>query len=256
MNLIDRLILEPVERVATTHFTRGRRRIAGASAFAAVCGIGFTAIGLFNRHRFGLLETPPVHAFWLDALIPFEPGWVWVYVLYYPFCFLPLFLKQVRVNPSVFLRTMVMFGLQFAISFAMFLLIPLRVSHGVLPMGVTGEILGALYGFDLGFNSFPSLHLANITAVTFLYYRFSGRWRAAAVLLGALLIAASTMLVKQHFVSDVLLGILLGWASFAAMFSTPETLSSLSPAINANVSTNLTPHPNATFPKKTQTQYR
>ena len=32
------------------------------------------------------------------------------------------------------------------------------------------------------------------------------------------MIAASTLLIKQHFLSDVLLGALLGWASFALAF--------------------------------------
>lgn len=219
MHYVNRFIHRPLERAADCFFKHGRHRLYGALALAVICGVGFTVIGLFNRQRFGMLMTPPIHMFWVDSRIPFKPDWVWIYVLYYPFCFLPLLLKEVRDEPATFLRTMFVFGLQFAVSFSIFLLWPLRVTHGSVPMGINGELLGALYGFDLGFNSFPSLHLANITAVSLLYYRFSGKAHTMAVLLGAVLIAASTMLVKQHFVSDVVLGIVLGWATFAALFA-------------------------------------
>ncbi len=206
------------ERAADSFFKKGGHRIAGASLLALFCGIGFTTIGLFNRHRFGLSFTPPLHAFSMDARIPFEPAWVWVYILYYPFCFLPLCLKEVRNDPVIFLRSLTVFAIQFAVSFSFFLLLPWRVTHGSLPVGINGQILGALYGFDLGFNSFPSLHLANIVAVCLLFKRFSRKYYGAAVFAGAMLIAVSTMLVKQHFISDVILGILLGWGSFTVVF--------------------------------------
>ena len=91
--------------------------------------------------------------------------------------------------------------------------------HPHLVVGLNDSILKYLYDCDLGFNSFPSLHVANIVFVSLLVWRKRGaRW--GCVMAGlATLIAASTMLVKQHFVADVAAGALLGWISFVLSFS-------------------------------------
>jgi membrane-associated phospholipid phosphatase len=199
-------------------FMKGRHRLIAAAILAFVCGTGFAAIGTFNRHRFGLTLLPSPQAFALDRYIPFVPEWIWVYLLYYPFCFLPLFIREVRNDPRTFRRTLTAFALQFIVSFAFFVFLPLRMAHAGLPSGLNGQVIGSLYGFDLGFNSFPSLHLANIVFVSCLFIHLRGKYWGLAVGCGALLIAASTLLIKQHFVSDVLLGAFLGWGSFALAF--------------------------------------
>ncbi len=199
-------------------FSRIRYRLAAAFALAFFCSAGFVAISYVNFRRFGFVQVPPIHDSRLDAWIPFEPGWVWVYLLYYPFCFLPLFLREVRGDAVIFRRTLCAFAMQFGVSFVFFLLLPLRMTHSALPSGLEGHLIGALYRVDLGFNSFPSLHLANITFISLLFYRLRGAIRGAAIGIAALFIAASVLLIKQHFVSDVLLGALLGWASFALFF--------------------------------------
>ncbi|HVO33580.1 MAG TPA: phosphatase PAP2 family protein [Elusimicrobiota bacterium] len=209
-----------VEATALSWCAHRRNRIIGALSLALICGLGFTLIGIFNRERFGLSSAPTaIQAFRLDGQIPFVPGWIWFYLMYYPFCFLPLFLREVRNHPPIFLRSVVAFLLQFGASFVIFLLWPLRMVHPILPPGLDGRILHGLYGFDLGFNSFPSLHLSNIVFVTLLFWRLRGRFLGGMVGMGALLIAVSTLLVKQHFVSDVVTGALLGWATFALLFS-------------------------------------
>jgi membrane-associated phospholipid phosphatase len=202
-----------------TFFAKGRDRFWGAVGLAVLCVGGFAATCLFNVARHGLEQAPVIQAFRMDAVIPFAPGWIWIYLLYYPFCFLPLFLREVREDPGTFTRTILAFGLQFGASFFIFLVWPLRMAHPALPAGLEGSILKHLYACDLGFNSFPSLHVANIVFVSLLYWRMRGaRWGAALAALAAL-ISASTMLVKQHFVADVAAGALLGWLSFIIAFS-------------------------------------
>ena len=195
-------------------FTKGVHRVLGASLLALVCGSGFVGISYFNILELKHHPLAAIPLFNWDPAIPFLPGWIWVYLFYYPFCFLPLFLKDVRDNSVTFTRTVTAYGLQFGVSFAFFLLWPLRMMHPKIPSGVDGKILGSLYAFDLGFNSFPSLHVANIVFVSLLIFRLKGRWWGTLAFAGAALIASSTVLVKQHFLSDVLAGALLGWASF------------------------------------------
>ncbi len=199
-------------------FAKGQDRIAGAVGLSLLCGGGFAALCYFNIARHGLESIPAAHALHLDASIPFTSGWIWIYLLYYPFCFLPLFLKEVRDDPDTFTRTIMAFGLQFGVSFSIFLLWPLRMSHPELPAGINGDILRRMYACDLGFNSFPSLHLANVAFVSLLFLRQRGSRIGTSVGMIAALIGASALLVKQHFVVDVLAGILLGWASFALAF--------------------------------------
>ena len=193
----------------------------GALALALFCGGGFAATSLFNVSHHGIEHLPAIQALKLDAEIPFVPSWVWIYLLYYPFCFLPLFLREVREDPKTFTRTILAFGLQFGISFAVFLLWPLRMTHPRLPLGINGIILHKLYAVDLGFSSFPSLHLANIVFVSLLFLRLRGARKGAMIFIVAGLIAASTLLVKQHFISDVLAGAFLGWGSFILAFGLP-----------------------------------
>jgi len=199
---------------ATPFFAKGLHRILGASFLALMCGGGFVMISLFNVSRVGLHSMPAIQSFGWDKDIPFVPGWVWVYLLYYPFCFLPLLLSEVRDDSETFTKTMTAFSLQFGVSFTFFLLWPLRMVHPMIPLGLNGRILHQLYSFDLGFNSFPSLHLANIVFVSFLFLRLRGRRWALLVFGVAALIAMSTVLIKQHFISDVVMGALLGWGSF------------------------------------------
>ncbi len=199
-------------------FGTARGRLVSALLMATACGGGYVAIGTFNCQRFRFMEMPSITSFGIDAHIPFLPGWVWIYLLYYPFCFLPVMLSEVRNQAAVFGKTLAAFALQFAVSFAFFLLFPLRMVHPLVPITLNGAILARLYQFDLGFNSFPSLHLANIVFVFFLFWRLRGKFWGSLVGASALLIAVSTLLVKQHIVWDALAGAVLGWASYAVMF--------------------------------------
>ncbi len=91
------------------------------------------------------------------------------------------------------------FGMQFGISFALFLLWPVRMAHPILPAGIEGQILNSLYAFDQGFNSFPSLHVANIVFVSLLVRRLRQGWRANVVTAVGALITISTVLVMTTF---------------------------------------------------------
>jgi membrane-associated phospholipid phosphatase len=200
-------------------FAKAKHRLLAAFLLAAACGTGFAAISFFNRERFAATVLPTLHALWLDHHIPFVSEWVWVYLCYYPFCFLPAFFWKVRNDPQTFRRTLAAYGLQFGVSFALFLMVPLRMVHAEVPPGLNGQILSTMYAFDSGFSSFPSLHVANVVFVAILVNRLQGKLRGLGVSVIALLIAISTLLVKQHFVADVITGALLGWGSFALTFS-------------------------------------
>jgi membrane-associated phospholipid phosphatase len=192
-------------------------RILMACGLGAFCGGGYAASGVFNQQRFLLGEAPRLPLDFFSWQIPFSPSWVWIYILYYPFCFLPLLLAPVRKDPSVFLRTVLGFALQFAICFAFFFIWPIQMVHPEALPGLNGQIITHLRGFDGGFNAFPSLHVANTAFVALLFLRFRP-WAGWGLLGGSFLIAVSALLIKQHYFYDVLAGALLGAACFYAVF--------------------------------------
>lgn len=199
-------------------FHRRRHRLAAALLLAVAFAAGFASTSLLNQYRFAFAPAIGFHDLNLDAWIPFAPSWVWVYLLYYPFCFLPLLLREVRNDPAVFMRTGLALSLQFGFSFFCFVVLPLKMAHPKLPGGAASDLLAMLYSADRGFNSFPSLHVANVTFVVLLFERLRGARTAVPLAAVAILIALSAVLVKQHYISDVIVGACLGWMTFSLAF--------------------------------------
>ncbi len=141
----------------------------------------------------------------IDRAIPFTPAWVWVYLLYYPFCFMPLFLLN---NIDTFRRVAGAYLMEFIIAFIVFLSFPVRMIRPVVvPDTLSTKMVGIIYRIDPGFNVFPSLHVANSLLVALIFYRYN-KPLGIFFLLIACLIAVSTLYVKQHYVVDVVTGIL------------------------------------------------
>ncbi len=155
-----------------------------------------------------------------DKLVPFAPGWIWVYLLYFPLCFLPLLFRGVLDDLELFRRTAAGFAIQFIVALAFFWLLPSRMIRPHFdPQGISEQVLFIFYQIDPGFNIFPSLHVANLTFVACLAGRLTGPLWTLFVWILCGLIAASTVLVKQHYLLDLPAGFLLGAASYSLAFS-------------------------------------
>ncbi len=156
----------------------------------------------------------------LDKLIPFRPGWVWVYLLYFPVCFLPLLYREVRQEIGVFRRTAVGFAAQFLLASPFFLLIPLHMVRPEFhPVTISEHTLHWFYGIDPGFNIFPSLHVANIAFLACLTDKLRGALPGFAIWLFCLLTALSALFVKQHYLVDLPAGLFLGVLCYRLAFS-------------------------------------
>ncbi|MFH1724918.1 MAG: phosphatase PAP2 family protein [Elusimicrobiota bacterium] len=181
---------------------------------------GFYFLTWSNARLFAPEAVPWDASIRLDQLIPFSPGWVWIYILYFPACFLPLVFVEVRRRIETFRRTALGYGLQFAVAFIFFALIPLRMARPeIVPSDLTETVLHGLYRIDPGFNLFPSLHVANTAFIACLTWSLRG---PAAGLLAwgfCLLISVSALLVKQHYFVDIPAGVLLGGACYLTVFS-------------------------------------
>jgi membrane-associated phospholipid phosphatase len=157
----------------------------------------------------------------LDSWIPLSPVWIWAYLLYYPFCLIPLLLPPVLKDTRLFARVCAGFLIQFFVAWPIFYFFPTRIVHPALS-GTTPSILAVqgLYQVDAGYCIFPCLHVANSLYVALVLRRFlPARWGAPIYLI-VVLITASTLLIKQHLFLDVLAGILLGLAAHAFFLGT------------------------------------
>ena len=161
--------------------------------------------------------TPLVHAERYILLlpgedqIPFVPLMFPVYLSIY--LFLPSLLFIVESRRQVF-RIIKVFTVTAFVHFLFFMFLPveyvLRPALANTPDDPMLTGIRIMYAVDAPFNNFPSMHVS----FAFLSYFCIRRYRpnaATAFLVMALLVALSTVLVKQHYVADVLSAMILAW---------------------------------------------
>jgi PAP2 superfamily len=157
---------------------------------------------------------------WLpwDELVPFDPEWVWVYLLPYVIA-PPLFcLLSPRTCRWFVSRGLVIL----AISLGFFMVLPTRTAArppGPSPgAGLTALAYHNMIAVDEPpANAAPSLHVSLSCLLVLALVRDYPRWWPAA-LTGAVLVWLATLGTRQHHLVDVVTGILLtllvvgGWA--------------------------------------------
>jgi membrane-associated phospholipid phosphatase len=149
----------------------------------------------------------------LDQLIPLRPTWALVYGTAYLFLILlPVF---VVCREEHIRRTVRAYLLVWLTAYACFLLYPTVAPR---PEHVAGEGFGVwglrfLYDADPPYNCFPSLHVAH-SFVSALACTRLHRGLGAVAIICAFLVGLSTLFIKQHYVLDVLAGMLLAGLAY------------------------------------------
>jgi membrane-associated phospholipid phosphatase len=186
------------------------RRVRLTAAVYFAWGLGYELVGNYASRLHGAHM-----ALALDAWIPIWPQWVWVYVATYV---VPLLAAFAIRDDHRFNRALLTIGLASLSAYVVFLAMPISFERPPLPHDTFAQRLLARqyrYDFPHGGNQLPSLHVANACIV---YAAVRGQrlgvWGDRALLLLVLAIAASTLLVKQHLVVDVLAGAVWGVASW------------------------------------------
>jgi len=150
-----------------------------------------------------------------DAKIPLRPRWIWAYLLYYPMCAAPLFFPGVLTDDRLFLRVLAGLLVQFFVAWPVFYFFPTRMAQPAIPGdSPSARALRGLYKVDAGYNVFPSLHVANSVYVACVSVQLVPAPWSAAFVAAAILISASTVLVKQHYFLDVPAGLALGIGAY------------------------------------------
>jgi len=156
----------------------------------------------------------------IDDRIPFRPHWVWIYsFLYYPAI---LYVNVVLKSSQQFVFVVMSYLVLLAMHMAVFIAFPVRtpaawreLNQGV---SVSERFLAYLQTIDDATNSFPSMHVSVAVLTAMHLYSQLG----TAVILFPVLIAVSCLFTKQHYVVDVVAGVVPGWVAYElymAMFT-------------------------------------
>ncbi len=148
----------------------------------------------------------------MDGLIPFQSSWVFVYVTVYPFFLFPLFyLDDVE---DLFINDLAQVS-ALCIAYTTFVLFPVAFPREPLAQGGFAEwALSIVHAKDPPWNCFPSTHCTASTVVSLSLMR--SNWKLSVwAMISTVMICISTLMTKQHFLWDVVAGVILGAASFA-----------------------------------------
>ncbi len=164
----------------------------------------------------------------IDALIPFEPAWVWIYLFgWWLFIFGggAYYLWKVRHNSTRLRQGLLAVLVMQLGAWAIHLLLPTYMPRPLLsPDGsLSLELVRLIYTVDPPTHAFPSLHVASTFVIAyFLQYHIPHVRPLEKRLLrltswsALVLISLSTLFIKQHSVVDVLGGLLWGYIACRA----------------------------------------
>lgn len=179
--------------------------------FAFGCGtfilISYLMLAEWNLARFAS-GTPPIRLdTWLDHHVPFVPQAFWIYIGYYLIAISPAWLAR---RWRDFRPMVIAYGVATALGWLGWIALPVRMVPPPLECaGFTCRVLLHFIDADGGVNVFPSLHVAHslLAALFHLRQRSAARWLVVA---GAVGVAASTVLIRQHYVVDIPAGLVTG----------------------------------------------
>jgi hypothetical protein len=180
------------------------RRLTAFAFWAAWVGVAF--FGVYPTMNWLTSLRGDVHSlfFATELDVPFVPEFVWIYLSMYALFFAPPFFldpPQLRRLGQELISSTLIAGITF-------LLLPARLGFTrVLPEDpFYRELFAGMFSLDHPHNLVPSLHVVYSAAISLAIFRrvaLPGRIFLASWLL---LLVASTLLVHQHHVVDVVTG--------------------------------------------------
>ena len=150
----------------------------------------------------------------LDRVVPLRPTWGLVYGPVYLFLILlPVFVVRQQEHVR---RTVLAYLAVWIAAYICFLAYPTIAPRPakLIGKGFVAWGLRFLYSADPPYNCFPSLHVAHSFVSAFTCYPVHRRVGVVATLCAAL-VGLSTLYTKQHYILDVVAGILLAGAASA-----------------------------------------
>ncbi len=188
--------VEPEQVAAEGWLKRHAQPLLGVLMFA-VWAAGYFAISYWTEGR----SVHVLPTFRWEREVPFSPDFVWIYLTIYPTFVLPYFF----IRQKEFFR---LFSLAYitvmCICYLIYLVFPVTIQRPSFAVtSFSTWTLSIVYSADRPWNCFPSMHVAMslLASLTILEVH---RIRGLLTLLLTVCIAASTVLIKQHYVLDLL----------------------------------------------------
>lgn len=169
-------------------------------------GLGYLAANVWGK----LIGATDVQ-FAFENHIPFVPNAIIAYLLIFPFLLTPVFLVK---KYSDFALVIGVYGLLVFVSVVIFFQFPTTMTRpNVAIHGFAGWLFDIIRAVDGEYNLFPSLHVSSVVFVALVngFFCPKAKWPSWVC---AVLISASTLLVKQHAVVDVLGGAGIGVSAY------------------------------------------
>lgn len=177
----------------------------------------------------------------LDRSIPFQPKFVWFYMTLYPVFLIPF----LSVRDRQFFKLMAYaYTTVMVLCYTIFFVFPVIMDRPALEVvDFSTWALKKFYNNDPPVNCFPSMHVAMAMLASLTLYEISRRQGIFCLAL-TLVIGASTVLTKQHYVADVLVAIVIAVLAYYAYFRQRITalLSARLGSIDARVDAQIEEH--------------
>ncbi|NDG85851.1 MAG: phosphatase PAP2 family protein [Proteobacteria bacterium] len=184
--------------------TRNNKYFAGAVMYA----IGYVCYYFTNHNpMFAPRELPFT---WIDAHVPFLPYSVLVYISeYFYFAFVYILLSD-RDNINKYLYSFLTLQL---FSCTIFMIYPTIYPRELFPVPAgTPDWLAAIWTWlrqqDAATNCLPSLHVSSVYLSAFAFLSENKRKHFKVFFVWSTLIALSTLTTKQHYLMDIITGLL------------------------------------------------
>jgi membrane-associated phospholipid phosphatase len=153
----------------------------------------------------------------LDSAIPVIPIFVIPYNSLQPYIYATLLLFLLFRTKDFQAAALTMIAVWF-VSFAFYYFLQTEVVRPVLTGTDTfSKMVMAVYAGDHPFNDFPSLH-TSLSTIMAIYWVKVNKTLGIILSVWTALIVAATLFIKQHYIADVVLGLLLAFG-FSALFS-------------------------------------
>jgi membrane-associated phospholipid phosphatase len=161
-------------------------------------------IGKFNETPFQLERTLTL-SLPFDHAVPFLPLTIWSYCLYYIICLSGVFLTD---DEEIFPKVFESFLILTVASDLMFVFLPVSVPLSSPMPGTLDPVTQGLWktviGIDTRSNCFPSLHCGHSFLMSYWFWKSRNTVSYAPfVTIATLLVAISTLTIKQHWLLDV-----------------------------------------------------
>ena len=158
----------------------------------------------------------------LDDKIPFLPGFILAYVLWYPFLIFPVVVMLLKNDRRAFIRYGAFIIAGFSISLTICMIWPncqLLRPAVVDTSNLCGWLVNAIYTADTPTNVLPSMHVVGCMGVLAAVFdsQYLKKARIPATIIAAT-ICAATVFVKQHSILDVFAALALSLVLYLVIY--------------------------------------